>query len=75
MGEVTVTNGPMWGQQMGSWMHQPCAGCSELGSPRSTFTPLGRAVVDAAGAYHNTGCGGSTNPANRHRVWQPFNEQ
>ena len=75
MGEVTVTNGPMWGQQMGSWVHQPCQGCYDAVHPRSAISPLGRAGLQGAGGYHNEGCGGMGNANNRHKVWKPFSEQ
>ena len=69
MGEVTVTNGPMWGQQMGSWVHQPCTGChtaDQRDAGINVHVGWGKYAV----SKHNKGCGGVTNPNNRHKVWK-----
>lgn len=63
---------PMYSEQTGSWVSQPCLGCAELALPKKTFSEVGRYLMNAAGAYHNTGCGGETSPNNRNTIWKPF---
>ena len=76
MDEVVVygnaSNGPMWSQQTGSWVDQPCAGCADANSIRSGISPLYRYLLGEADSYHRDDCGGLLNPALRNKVYKPF---